>query len=351
MARRMLYVAPLGPGYTTLYRYHALQRLKQNLIPFDVRHYDYKIGKLNAMVYHLPIGPLVVPINLALVAAVQKERPEIVWLDRPMVFTPHTIRRIKQLGAFTVCFNQDNAFCNRYGGPLPWYQFRRVFRLMDLHCLFREADVRRYREWGLNYVVNQFSYEPTEHFPPPQGWSDADRTREVSFIGSPYDDRPQFLRNLIEVHKLPVVISGGRWSTAFNKEELARYTRGESLVGPAYRENIWKSKINLAFVTQNEDDVSHKSFEIAACGAFLLALRTPGHQACFEEGKEAEFFSSVEECAEKCRYYLDHPAERQAIAARGRERAVRSGYDNDTQLTRILARLDEMHSATPPNPS
>ena len=49
----------------------------------------------------------------------------------------------------------------------------------------------------------------------------------------------------------------------------------------------------------------------------------------------------MEECAEKIRYYLALPAEREQIAQRGRERAVRSGYDNDTQLARVIARLDE----------
>jgi spore maturation protein CgeB len=110
----------------------------------------------------------------------------------------------------------------------------------------------------------------------------------------------------------------------------------------AYRENIWKSKINLSFVTQfNEEDVAHKAFEIAACRGFLLALRTPGHQACFEEGREAEFFSSIEECADKIRYYLDHSAEREGIAARGCERAAQSGYDNETQLSRVLQKLHQ----------
>jgi spore maturation protein CgeB len=106
---------------------------------------------------------------------------------------------------------------------------------------------------------------------------------------------------------------------------------------------LWQSKINLAFVTSsNEDDVAHKSFEITACAAFLMAQRTPGHLEAFEEDKEAVFFSSVEECAEKCRFYLDHPEKRQAIALRGRERAVKSGYDNDTQMKKVLLKLDEI---------
>jgi spore maturation protein CgeB len=122
--------------------------------------------------------------------------------------------------------------------------------------------------------------------------------------------------------------------------------RGAFLKDEAYRAAIWQSKINLAFVTRlNEDDVAQKAFEITACGGFLLAERTPAHQAAFEEGKEAEFFSNVEECADKIRYYLAHPAEREQIAQSGRERAIRSGYDNDTQLARVIARLDEMLQA------
>ena len=120
-----------------------------------------------------------------------------------------------------------------------------------------------------------------------------------------------------------------------------RYVTHGYLSDAEYREAIWQSRVNLSFVTHfNEEDISHKSVEIAACQGFLLALRTEGHQALFEEDRQAVFFSSLEECADKCRFYLDRPELREAIARRGRERAVRSGYDNDTQLTKILNRLD-----------
>jgi hypothetical protein len=140
---------------------------------------------------------------------------------------------------------------------------------------------------------------------------------------------------------IPLVISGPRWNKFLSPELFRRYVSHGYLSDAEYREAIWQSRINLSFVTHfNEEDIGHKSVEIAACQGFLLALRTEGHHALFEEDREAVFFSSLEECADKCRFYLDRPELREAIARRGCERAVRSGYDNDTQLTKILNRLD-----------
>ena len=145
---------------------------------------------------------------------------------------------------------------------------------------------------------------------------------------------------------LPVAIAGPRWAKFLSPESFRRYVTDGYLSDSAYREAIWQSRINLSFVTDsNEDDISHKSVEIAACQGFLLALRTGGHQALFEEDREAVFFSSLEECADKCRFYLDRPSLREAIARRGRERAIRSGYDNDTQISHILNHLDGAQEA------
>jgi spore maturation protein CgeB len=341
MKRRILYVGGLRSGQTSFYRFRALKRLQQDLIPFDLAKYSYKWNKLNALTWRFPVGPLIAGVNADLITAVRGEKPDIVWFDKPIQFTPATIRTVKELGAQTVCFNQDNPFGPREDGG--WYQFYKIYRMLDLHCLFRNADIPRYREWGLSFIKIQLSFDPEEHFPPPSGWSDADRTREVSYTGSPYEYRPQFLRSLIENFKLPVSISGPRWDRVLSKDERIRYKCGGMLRDAEYRENIWKSKINLAFITHlNEEDVVHKSFEIAACRGFLLTERSPGHQECFQEGKEAEFFSSIEECADKIRYYLDHPAEREKIAASGCERAKRSGYDNDTQLSRVLSRVEDI---------
>lgn len=338
-ARKILYASDLSCGSTAAYRFEALRRLGQQMHPFDVLPYAPKNRYLSWLRFRYPAGPLVARINHDLVQVVQTIRPDIVWFDKPIFFTPATMHAIKQTGAKIVFYVQDAPFGPRNDGC--WMQFLKVLRMADLHCLVRKADVARYSTWGLPWIETMFSFDPAIHFPPPLGFTDTDRDRAVSYIGFPYEQRPAFLLSLARDHKLPVFINGSRWQRMFTRDEQQYLTLGGFLAADEYRSGIWRSKINLSFVTEtNEDDIAHKAVEIAACGGFLLAVRTPGHQALFEEDREAVFFLSVEECADKARFYLDRPDLRQAIAARGRERAVSSGYDNDTQLARILNRLD-----------
>jgi spore maturation protein CgeB len=337
--RRILYVAPLGSTGTATHRYEALERLGQVVSPFDLRSYASRQGHLNALRSRFPFGPLVARVNRDLVKAVETVRPDVVWFDKPIVFTPKTMRAIHAAGARIVFYVQDSPFGPRNDGC--WKQFYRVFRMADLHCLVREADVVRYRKMGLPFIKTMFSFDPARQYPPPEGWSDADRDREVSYIGHPHEERPAFLRALAQQHGVALSINGNLWEKILGSEALPNLRVGGHLGPDQYREAIWRSKINLSFVTQaNEDDIAHKAVETAACGGFLLTLRTPGHEALLEEDREAVFFSSIEECAEKIRFYLSRPDLREAIGQRARERAVASGYDNDTQMARILNRLD-----------
>ena len=337
--RNILYVATPEPFSTAKYRLDSLQHLGQHVHTFDLQLYapSTRIGQMLQARY--PLGPFVSRVNNELCRMVATLRPDVVWFDKPIVFTKETIEAIRRDHAQVVFYVQDAPF-----GPRKdrcWLQFHKIYRMADLHCLMRQADISRYRSWGLPWIETMFSFDPRMHFPPSSGFSDAERNRQISYIGHPHEQRPAFLRRLAREYQLPVFINGNFWFTRFTPEERQFFTIGRHLAGEAYRSAIWESKINLSFVTEkNEDDIAHKAVEIAACQGFLLALRTPGHQALFDEDREAVFFSSVEECADKARFYLNRPDSREAIAARGRDRAVRSGYDNDTQLTRILNKLD-----------
>ena len=273
--RKILYIAELSSGGTATSRLETLKRIGHEVIPFNPAPYLPQSRFLAKLRYRYPVGPLVSTANRSLLDAVQQQKPDVGWFDKPLVFTPDTIRKISAAGAGTICYNQDNPFGPRNDGC--WMQFYRAYKLFDLSCLFRKADVARYQAWKLPYIELQFSFDREHNFPPPADWADADRQRDISFTGSPYDNRAEFLMALAEKHNLPVAITGPNWPRVLTAEQLRKYVTGGMLSTAAYRENIWKSKINLAFVTHsNEDDVAHKAFEITACGAFLLAERTAG---------------------------------------------------------------------------
>jgi hypothetical protein len=289
----------------------------------------------------LVVGPSINRLNRDLLHMAEREKPDLVWTDKLLGMQPKTLERLRAMGIATVSYMIDNPFGTRQDPG--WRLYMKDIPYYDLHVVQRDANIADYKSRGARDVIKiQTAYEPTIHFPPPAGWSDADRDREVSFIGTPYDQRGKFLTRLWKEFGVPVTVSGGLvWKEHLSAEAVAAMYRGHGeLFRDVYREGIWKSKINLSFLTHaNQDEFAHKSFEIAACEGFLLVERSEGHLQRFVEDEEAVFFSTIEECVEKVRRYLPDETVRKRIAAAGRARAERSGYHNDRQVGLIVERM------------
>jgi len=332
-------------GWYGLYRQRSLERLGHTVFPIDIMQYENRGNPLLAKFrYRLQMGPIVRQMNQDVLRLAEEHRVDAVWFDKPLFIRAATLRQLRARGIATIDYMIDNPF-----GPRRDPGFRLYVRTIpeyDVHVQQRDVSVAAYLERDARHMVKvQTAFEPSVHLPPPPGWSDLNRTREISFIGTPYDDRPQFLTDLWRKYDLPIVISGPRiWKKKLEPAALAAlYPQEGELYDAEYREGIWRSKINLSFLTHgNQDEYAHKSFEIAACGGFLLTERSAGHAARFKEDEEAVFFSSLEECAEKCRLYLHDEAARSRIAAAGQRRAVACGYDNDTQLAKVMAVVEEI---------
>ena len=67
-----------------------------------------------------------------------------------------------------------------------------------------------------------------------------------------------------------------------------------------------------------------------------MAERTEEHLELFEEGREAEFYSSSDELRDKVVFYLKNESARRAVARAGRERCLASGYDNHSRLRKMV---------------
>lgn len=340
---KILYVAPLGQGDSAKMRMLALERMGHEIIPVDTEQYVERNRVVRKAGFLLAVGPSVHRLNRDIRRLAEEHKPGLFWADKVLQLQPATVDRCRALGMQTVCYMIDNAFGPR--GDQGWRLYKKSIPHFDLHCTQRDASVADLKRRRARDVIKiQTAYDRAMHYPPPEGWTDADRNREVSFIGTPYDDRAEFLNSLSEAG-LPVVISGCEkaWRRALSAAGFARMYREGELMGDAYREGIWRSKINLSFVTRsNQDEHAHKSFEIAGCGCFLLAERSEGHSSRFVDGQEAVFFSTLEECIREIKRYLPDEAARTRIGKAARERAERDGYHNDHQLRLILDRLKQL---------
>lgn len=341
---KILYAAGLSPNDSSLYRLWALERLGHTVIPFNSYEYSFRNPIARKLAFRMATGPMVSKLNHDLLRIAAEQKPDLLWADKLLSMRPKTLDQLRAMGIATVSYMIDNPFGTRQDPG--WRLYMKDIPHYDLHVVQRDKNVADYRERGARDVIKiQTAYEPTIHFPPPVGWSDKDRDREVSFIGTPYDNRAATLKKLATLNEFRVAISGnpGVWKRNLGDEAFAQLYREGELYQQQYREAIWRSKINLSFITHaNQDEFVHKSFEIAGCGGFLLAERSEGHLQRFREDEEAVFFSSFDELAAKIRRYLPDEEARNRIAAAGQTRALRDGYHNDRQVSLIVGRAQEV---------
>lgn len=101
------------------------------------------------------------------------------------------------------------------------------------------------------------------------------------------------------------------------------------------------SKINLNMTIKPiQTGLPLRIFDILGCGGFLMTNYQAELQEYFEIGSDLEAYSSMEELADKCDYYLTHEDERKQIALNG----YRKVCGQHTYLHRMKAMLEALLS-------
>ena len=233
---------------------------------------------------------------------------------------PEVIREIRRMGIATV-----NWYCNGS------YQFDLVSEIAPAYdyCLvpekFRLAD---YRAAGANPIYCQEAANPNWYRP-----HDLALEFDVTFVGQRYGDRPAYIKHLI-ANGLPVRVWGPRWTDPPRHPgaldgELASCAR-PALTDEQLIRMYSRSRISLGFgaVAQLPKEGSKpikqvrlRDFEAPMSGAFYLVEHFDELTEFFEVDREIVTFDSHEELADKCRYYLAHPRQRETIRQAGMRRA------------------------------
>lgn len=269
--------------------------------------------------------------------------PDIVLVLKGAYLDAETLHELKRTtSALLINFSTDDPFNDAPSTPCirPCLPFWDVYATPRAHTI---TELRQHCKGEIVYLP--FAYDPDSHFPERSITREEERAfgSDLAFIGVCDSDRVNTLKFLANQSGLVVGFYGGGRRYQLIKN-LRRNHRGFA-VGRDYRLALACSKIALSLNRKaNRDTHVMRTFEIPACGAFLLAERTDEQRGMFIEDEEAVFFNGTDELLEKITFYLRHPEARQKIANAGHRR-VTSG--KNTYRDRVFYLLKQAGVKSP----
>jgi hypothetical protein len=361
---KILFAGQLGEGQTSRMRMAVLAELGHTVIPFDSQAGWSAVPWARRRIEQkLSWGPTVSRLNQAVLALAQEHKPDLFWGEKQEHVKPDTLRQLQWWGIRTLHFTPDPYF------TLTWKRTRLMdacLPLFDYVICCKQYEMAEYERLCQRVLYMPLGYAEAIHRPV----CPADQSRrgqyrsDVSFVGGWDPRRQRMLGALADEVDCDLKVWGygwdhvrdGRWTPrrAYRLRllageepfeirripKLAARLQGSEVYGDPYAWALSGARISVGFLRRIcPDQHTTRTFEIPACASLMLADRTDEHQMFFEEGQEADFFSSAEEFLDKARFYLAHEALRERIALKGYQRCVDSGYSYRARLEVALAGL------------
>ena len=329
------------PSSTNLNRYYAMKNIVSSIDYVNTKEKDCMLF-INRVIYKLFLLGLPVKQreqwneNEKIRQLVSQNVYDVVWIDNGKSISADTLKFIKTKLPQTVIvsFSPDNMALRHNQSQ----QYLDCVSLYDYHVTTKSFIIDDLKKLGArNVILVNKTYSEKFHYPREVTPDDVERLGgDVGFIGAWEKERCDSVCYLAD-HGIKVRVWGkGEWNKY--KDYSPNLTiEGEGLWNEDYSKSFRAFKISLCFLRKiNGDQQTARTMEIPASGGFMLAERTQEHMSLFEEGKEAEFFSSDAELLQKCEYYLAHADERDAIAKAGRKRCETSNYSNEGMIRSVL---------------
>lgn len=340
---RLLYLGQMYPGSTALQRAQAFAQLPElNTVILDT---GARVG-MEWTLWERVRNKLKFPVdrlgeNAMVLAAVARERPDVVFVDNSKVLRRETLGQIRKMGVRCLAYYTPDDILSRYNLSVP---LRRSFGEWDVVFTTKSFHLKEMPRYGVRQpVLIGNAFDPTLHRP-------MTRTEvceefegfDFVFVGAHEDSRRKSVNRLAEKGYTVVVYGGtpGGWTGR-------ALHPGVSLRGPqfglSYTRCLHHGKVALGFLRKiSRDRITTRSIEIAAAGRPMLAEKTDEHDAHFRDGAEYFGFCDNDDLVEKARFLLAEPATREKVGQAARMRALGSGYsvlDRAHEMMNTLTRL------------
>jgi len=321
-----------GPTETPYPFYRAiLERLGHEVRVVDPRRNRLPMG--GPTTYYLPkllrvfgARPLNQALmNRALLRQARAWRPDLILLFKAENVFSRTIATLRaETGATLFNWSLDSPFW-------PGNTSMQLLRSLPLYHGFGVLGkhfVPVLYACGCEHVEYVPMFFNVERMPPDIAVSAADRARfacDVLFVGVGNRERADRLRRLAEMN-IDLAV-WGNWSAVSLApgDPLRRCLRGGYLDGRAYAKALKCCRVAVNFLqVQCRGANNIRTFEVPGCGAFLLTEYSREQaEELMTDGRDLVCYHGADDLRAKLQYYLEHPAERDAIAAAGQARVLR----------------------------
>lgn len=330
---------------TTEARRNAFLELGVPLDVIDEARFLRPSNPLNAkLTYWTHRTPGVFALNRELLGTAERTRPDVIWIEKGVAIFPRTLRALREadLRRILVYHNTDDWRGRTFLRRWLWRFLLRSMDLYDVHISSNFHNVKEFREAGFRHV-HHMELASNPALTPVELTQEDRRTlgSPVGFIGHWESYTEGLMRHLVS-NGIDLKIYGGGWEHA-RARELEPSLQHRSVWGEEYVRACLSFDIHLGIISaQNRSHTASRTFQVPALGAFLLHQRNDLVTRYFREGEEIACFESKQELLEKCRYYLDHPEERQRVAAAGQRRCVESGYSETDRVREALPLIERV---------
>lgn len=333
-----LSILHLGPiSGTSRHRAEALKRLGHSVSMVDPRQFLPDNHAVSYWIHHAGARFLTPLVRKRLLNHIAGSCYDLVLVSGGHLVDADLATELKRRFGVVVNYNVDDPFGRRDGQK--WRSYLAAVPIYDLVVVVRDCNIEEAFAAGARRVLRVHrSADEVAHAPRRVSLEERDRwASEVVFVGTWMPERGPFMARLVELG-VPLTIYGDRWQKAKEWPMLRPFWRGPGLhTDEEYALAVQCSKVCLGLLSKgNRDLATQRSFEIPHLGSVLCAERTDEHLSLYREGDEAVFWSTPEECAEKCAALLASEDWRLRVSRQGRARCISNNTVNEAILDCIL---------------
>lgn len=343
--KKILYVGDYFKGSNASHRIEIFKRYFRSVNIVNYIKFTSKLKGINkSFFFRYPYGKVLENINNQILNICKKKDINIVWFEKPIFVKKETLRYLKEKKIFTVDYTVDNAFGPRKHSV--WRLYKKNLNLFDINLVPRKKSILDYKK----RLCKKVDYFPLCYFKNlhKSNSNYYKKKIDVSFVGTPYNDRSQVVEDLYLNYNIKTNINGNsnQWKSKISKKVFNALKIKKEIYNTQYVNKIKKSKINLSFTSyDNLDEYPYRLLEIIMSDGFCLhQLKKNEKIKILKKNVELETFSSVEELSYKIKYYLGNPRERNKIALLGKNKIKKLNLDTESRLLYFFKKYKKLIS-------